>query len=100
MTKIHELKILPQFLYSVIKGDKTFEVRKNDRDFEVGDIVRLREWNPDTQTYGEFDCECDIIYLLDNPEYCKEGYVILGITHADPMKAARDLYEWEDRHNG
>ncbi len=42
----HELKIWPQYYDRVEDGSKTFEVRKNDRSFQVGDTVLLREWNP------------------------------------------------------
>jgi Domain of unknown function (DUF3850) len=41
----HELKILPQFYERVKDGSKTFEVRKNDRGFQKGDFVILREWD-------------------------------------------------------
>ena len=41
----HELKILPQYYCRVADGSKTFEVRKNDRGFQPGDIVTLREWD-------------------------------------------------------
>lgn len=36
---IHTLKILPQFYRAVLEERKTFEVRKNDRPFTVGDFV-------------------------------------------------------------
>lgn len=36
--KIIGLKIYPEFFDEVFKGYKTFEVRKNDRDFKVGDV--------------------------------------------------------------
>ena len=41
--KLHELKIEQKYFLEVILGRKTAEVRKNDRDFQVGDILRLRE---------------------------------------------------------
>lgn len=44
----HELKIWPQYYCRVADGTKTFEVRKNDRGFQPGDTVILREWNPNT----------------------------------------------------
>lgn len=42
----HELKIWPQYFCRVADGTKTFEVRKNDRGFQPGDAVWLREWDP------------------------------------------------------
>ena len=42
----HELKIWPQYYTRVADGSKTLEVRKNDRGFQPGDEVVLREWNP------------------------------------------------------
>lgn len=43
----HELKIWPQYYKRVSDGTKTFEVRNNDRDFQMGDSVTLREYDPE-----------------------------------------------------
>ena len=37
--KIHELKTLPEYFDAVFMGKKNFEIRKNDRDYKVGDYV-------------------------------------------------------------
>ncbi len=42
----HELKIWPQYYCRVSDGSKTFEVRENDRGFQPGDTVILKEWDP------------------------------------------------------
>jgi hypothetical protein len=42
--KIHELKIIPHYFEKVLSGEKTFELRKNDRDFQVDDVLILKEW--------------------------------------------------------
>lgn len=42
--KTHVLKIEKHYLDQVIAGNKTFEIRKNDRDFQVGDRVVLQEY--------------------------------------------------------
>ena len=42
----HELKIWPQWYCRVADGSKTFELRDNDRGFQSGDTVVLKEWDP------------------------------------------------------
>lgn len=42
----HELKIWPRFFARVVDGSKPFEVRRNDMDFQTGDTVLLREYDP------------------------------------------------------
>lgn len=42
----HDLKIWPQYYCRVADGSKTFEVRENDRGFQSGDTVTLKEWDP------------------------------------------------------
>lgn len=37
--KLHTLKILPKYYVALVNGEKTFELRKNDRDYKVGDLI-------------------------------------------------------------
>ena len=74
----HNLKILPEYFDAIVSGKKTFEVRFNDRDYQVDDILLLQEW-VDGQYTGR-SLEVKVTYLLDNPNYCKEGYVIMSIN--------------------
>ena len=41
---IHKLKLNAAYYDDSASGIKTFEIRKNDRDFKVGDILELREY--------------------------------------------------------
>lgn len=43
---IHELKTWPAPFIAIANGRKRHELRKADRDFREGDILRLREWDP------------------------------------------------------
>lgn len=43
---LHELKTWPAYFDRIEDGSKTFEIRKNDRGFQAGDMLRLREFNP------------------------------------------------------
>lgn len=48
----HELRTWSAYFAHVWSGEKTFDVRYDDRGFQKGDTVRLREWDP------ERDCSC------------------------------------------
>lgn len=76
---IHEIKISPRYFNEVVKGNKRFEIRKDDRSYEIGDLINLREY-----TDGEYtgrDCTLPIQYILrDCPEHgLMDGYCILGL---------------------
>lgn len=43
--KTHELKLDDKYFDEVKSGKKNFEIRKNDRNFQVGDILELRRWD-------------------------------------------------------
>lgn len=59
------------------KGIKSFEIRFNDRDFKVGDFLHLQEYCGGEYTGREMSRE--VCYMIDSPEYCKEGFVVLGL---------------------
>ena len=42
----HDLKIWPEFFRAVEAGTKRHEIRLDDRGFQTGDFVVLREWDP------------------------------------------------------
>ena len=77
-TMKHEVKIRPEYYEAVLNGTKNFELRKDDRGYQVGDIVILKEW--DGETYTGRDLALKIKYILRNcPEYgLMAGYCILG----------------------
>lgn len=75
--KHHKIKILPEYYIAIASGRKTFEVRFNDRDYQVDDVLHLQEWVDGKYTGREMPVQ--VSYLLDDPCYCKEGYVIMAI---------------------
>lgn len=74
----HYLKTLPVYFQLVESGRKTFEVRLDDRNYQVGDILHLREFiSPDKYTGKEIVKE--VTYILDHPEFCKDKYIIMAL---------------------
>ena len=72
-------KILPEYFEEVRKHHKTFEIRKDEDDFQVGDIIDLYEW--DGEKFTGRHTKREITYILCNaPKYgLMEGYCILAI---------------------
>lgn len=87
--KDHNLKIEHQYFVHVISGLKTFEIRKNDRDFKVDDILILNEIDSDAQLTGRI-YHVQITYITDYAQ--QEGYVVMGIV---PFEWSSDLEEEE-----
>lgn len=75
--KIHEVKISSIYFDDVAAGIKNFELRKNDRGYRVGDILKLNEVKSGKET-GRF-IKAKIEYMLEEHTGLQEGYCILGI---------------------
>lgn len=77
----HELKSWPIYFRDVAAGIKTFEIRINDRGFVVGDVLRLREWDPDTKFYTgrEVRRRVAAIYDIDSLNIGVRGFVAMEI---------------------
>lgn len=68
--KLHELKIKHEYLVDVATGKKTFELRKNDRDYQVGDLIRFIELEEEEEKLGALEeLEKSIKQLSINLKY-------------------------------
>lgn len=82
--RVHNLKILNDFAEAVLMGDKTFEIRENDRGYQKGDYIRFQaiEKNGTPNRH----CINDKLYLITfvmNGWGIKNGYVVLGIKESE-----------------
>lgn len=66
--KHHELKTETEYYQAVEKGQKTFEVRKNDRDFKIFDMIVLQEVVKGVPTGRTLD-PMEITYILPGGIY-------------------------------
>lgn len=99
---IHEVKCYPKYFESLKSGAKTFEVRKKDRPYQIGDLLAVNEFAPfdykfssadmfeefsrvvnGTGRYSGSHLLFKITYILDDPQYCKDGMVILGLARCE-----------------
>lgn len=91
--KLHELKIKHKYLVDVSIGKKTFELRKNDRDYQVDDLIHFIDIKDEDKKISSWcfepsideDALYKITYVLkDVPEYgLDKDYCILGIKKVE-----------------
>lgn len=70
--KAHILKTDPDVFDQILDGSKTFEIRKNDRSYEVGDYLVLRK----TLHNGEEMAAGKPLEYLGNPIVCKVTHMM------------------------
>jgi hypothetical protein len=79
----HLLKTVNPHFTNVWLSDKTFEIRKNDRDFQVGHFLRLVEYTPESGSYPTGrGIQAYISHILtheDFPQGLQPGYVCMSI---------------------
>ena len=80
----HFLKTDPKWFGKAAMETKRFEIRADDRGFEVGDRVVLMEYDRASGEYtgnwtvGTVTC---IVRAQDFPDGLKEGYCVLGLSY-------------------
>lgn len=88
----HFLKTEPQYFRAVNLGEKTFELRFNDRDFRVGDTLVLVEYRPDTGTTGRQLTRVITYITQDDPwGALATGWCILGLAPLEPLVPRPDF---------
>ena len=93
---VHHLKTLPDWFKLACAGIKTAEIRKKDRDFRVGDVLCLDEFDGEKLTGRTL--KTVITFILADPEYVKEGYCIL-FYYRDVQDARIPVSTWGDMFN-
>lgn len=94
MSTTHFLKIAPNYLDAIKSGEKTFEVRRDDRGFQTGDLLVLKRYGRVGAVYEyltEENCRaikgadvdnitCRITWILTGGQLGIEpGYVVMSI---------------------
>ena len=82
--RTHALKTWPKCFGLMWTRRKCFEYRKNDRDFQVGDVLALQEWDPDSKKYTGVQYRCIVTLLITECPGLPEGYCIMQVDDVPP----------------
>lgn len=78
--RIHTLKTHPGPFAAVRAGTKRHEYRINDRGFDEGDIIVLREWSEDYGTFTGQEERVRVTYISTGPDWgIPVGYAVMSI---------------------
>ena len=80
--KIHELKTHRPHFGLIRDGLKRWELRRNDRGFEQGDLLWLREYDPSLEEYSDASQLVELTRVshdFDVPEGLPSCFVIMDI---------------------
>lgn len=76
----HDLKSWVGLFEPIFSGKKTHDLRVMDRDFQVGDVCLLREWEPTKREYTGRACYVEITYITSS----KHGECAFSPTSLHP----------------
>ena len=78
----HDLKCWPEPFSALAAGVKTFEYRRNDRNFRAGDILKLRDWDPNTRPHHSGSVmEFEVTYIAYGPDFeIPKNYCVMSLT--------------------
>lgn len=86
----HYLKTYPEFFQAIKRGDKTFEIRLNDRDYQVDDMLALNEYDPKTETFTGEELIVWVKYVLSDSWFLQDGYVCMSIVRPNKKLKEED----------
>ena len=80
---IHELKTWKEYFKLMANGEKSFELRKNDRSFLAGHELLLREFDKGKKSYSGRTLRRRITYVLQGDEAVsfglKKGFCVMAL---------------------
>lgn len=71
--KTHVVKCWPEFFAAIKDGVKTFDLRRDDRDYQVGDDMVQEEYRGGTGEYTGRELRCKITFIARGYSFEKFG---------------------------
>ena len=87
--RVHDLKIWRRWFMDAVTGAKSFEVRRNDRDFHVGDILRLWEYDEVEWRMTGRTTTVEVVYMTNLTDIGMTGYVAMGTKRVNDIWGGR-----------
>ncbi len=80
---IHVLKTWDPYFEALWDRTKTFEIRKDDRGYAIGDTLVLRETVMETGEYTGRVINAEVCFILRDERFVASGMVAMSIAERD-----------------
>ena len=90
MHRTHDLKTWPEPFVALAEGRKRFEYRRDDRGYQVGDSLRLRQWVNDAVGgyYTGAEVRARVVYIARGPDFgIPDGFCVMSLSE---VRVVRD----------
>lgn len=92
--QVHDLKCWPPHWAHINSNRKRVDIRRADRTYRVGDLLILREWDPEAPLVAAYTgrvCTRVITHILQGGQFgLTDGYVALSLGG----ESAEDFIDW------
>lgn len=89
MVKTHCLKTWTPLYNDIVNPDplkrKTLEIRKDDRNFEVGDVLILQDFDAQEDMFTGRECWRLVTHCLREKPWVPDGYVAMSVCEISPQ---------------
>ena len=87
--RVHKLKVWPEFYHKIKTNEKRYEIRKADRDYQVGDLLDMSEWDPATAETTGKSLMRRVTYIMRDLAGLQPGYCLMSIEPIEAQPVAQ-----------
>jgi hypothetical protein len=75
--QVHKVKSWVHFFRAIVAGEKTHELRHDDRNYQVGDQIILQEYDNINGCYTGEECTVEVTYITNRAKPCAFSSAVL-----------------------
>lgn len=87
---VHRLRTWPAYFELLVSKEKTFEIRRNDRDYQTGDTIIAQEWDFSEQAYTGRELHYRVGFVATGALFGLDlrEHAVLSLVPVDPTPVA------------
>lgn len=84
--KEHDLKTVEPHFTDIWEGRKKMEIRFDDRGYSVGDILHLRQYDLNSNSFSGREIITDVTHILKDEKFLQSGYCAMSLDNLENIE--------------